>query len=517
MIQRSNLRPPPVPGQGGRRVRLSLGGVAGYVFFVLLAAVPIVFWFGCRIEPRDEKFAVLVRKTGQDLPTGRILAVNEGEKGVQLEVKPEGRYFRNPYVWDWEIHPMTDIPPGRLGVMTRLFGEELSHGKIIATESSKGILPEVLRPGKYRLNPYAYHVEQFDAISIRPGHVGVVTRLIGKDVLSNPSDAELKNDFLVDGDMDSLGKAKGVIADVLDPGTYYLHPYIYSVVEVNLQGQRFEMSGDDVISFLTMDGFTVTVEGTIEFALTREYAALLTHRVGDMDDIVKKVILPRARGFSRIEGSKHPAINFIVGETRQKFQSDLDAHLKERCENWGVDIRSVLVRKIQPPDEIASINREREVAVQDANKYTQQILQAKSRAELVKQEMLAIQNKEKVEADTKRIRAVINAEQGQAVVVIDAERELEVAKVNLAAATFQAEAIMLKAEGQRDAIHVQNVAEAEVLAEQAKAFGSGMELARYLLYQKLGPRIKRILSNDGPEGLGDLFRPFMPTGKEVAP
>ena len=62
----------------------------------------------------------------------------------------------------------------------------------------------------------------------------------------------------------------------------------------------------------SVDGFTVNVEGTIEYALMRDKAALLTHQVGDMDDILKKIVLPKARGFSRIEGSKPPAINFII-------------------------------------------------------------------------------------------------------------------------------------------------------------------------------------------------------------
>ena len=165
---------------------------------------------------------------------------------------------------------------------------------------------------------------------------------------------------------------------MLDPGTYYLNPYLVNVVEVNLQSQRFAMSGDDAITFFTLDGFTVRVEGTIEFNISRDKAALLTHRVGDMDDVLKKIILPRARGFSRIEGSKHPAINFIIGETRQQFQDSLEAHLRQQSEEWGVNIRSVLIRNILPPDEIASVIREREVAVQNARKFEQQIEQARS-------------------------------------------------------------------------------------------------------------------------------------------
>ena len=397
-----------------------------FIPMVVVGAVLMLFvfvWFGCRIEPGAGQIAVLIRKTGENLPAGQVIALTEKQKGIQLDVLSEGRYFRNPYTWSWKIQRILDVPAGKLGVMTRLYGDELPPGEIIAEDDQRGIVQEILRPGKYRINPYAFNVALFDAINIRPGHAGVMTALTGKDVLNNEVPDVDRNTFMVEEGL------KGVLARVLDPGTYYLNPYIYNTVEVNLQSQRFEMSGKDVINFLTMDGFTVTVEGTIEFGIERNEAAFLAHRVGDMDDIIKKLILPRARGFSRIEGSKHPAVNFIVGETRQKFQSDLESHLRAKSKGWGVDIKSVLVRKIIVPDEIASINRDRELAVQDVAKYEQQIVQAKSKAELTKQEMLAIQNREKVEADTKRIRAVIDAEQDQSVRLIAAQKELDVAKV----------------------------------------------------------------------------------------
>jgi regulator of protease activity HflC (stomatin/prohibitin superfamily) len=480
----------------------------GILFIVvMLAVLPVFIWFFCRIEPGPDQIAVLIRKTGTDLPDGQIIATEPGQKGIQLDVLAEGRYFKNPYTWGWEIKRITDIPAGQLGVVTRLYGDDLPSGAILATDGAKGILPDILRPGKYRLNPYALLIEVYDAISIRPGHVGVITSLIGDDVLTSNLPPEHRNTMLVPDN------TKGVLADVLDPGTYYLNPYVVDVVEVNLQSQRYGMSGDDAISFLTLDGFTVTVEGTIEYGLQRDKAALITHRVGDMEDIIKKVVLPRARGFSRIEGSKHPAINFIVGETRQGFQRDLETHLRERCSPWGVDIRSVLVRKIIVPDEIASISRDREIAVQNALKFEQQIAQAKSQAELVRQEMLAIQNKEKVQSDTERIRAVINAQQDQEVRVIAARQQLEVTRLEEEAAALQAEATVKAAEGERDAIRARNEAEAGVLAEQVKAFKDGMTLARYRFYQQAGPRIGSVIASDAPGGLGALFEAFVPAAK----
>ena len=469
-----------------------------------LIVLPVFVWFFCRIEPGAGEIAVLIRKTGAELPDGQIVALTPDQKGIQLDVLSEGRYFKNPYTWGWELHRMTDIPAGQLGVVTRLFGTDLPPGRIMADENTKGIQADILRPGKYRLNPYAYLVEIYDAITIRPGHVGVMVSLIGGDVLQGDLPVEARNTMLVADDI------KGVQAKVIDPGTYYLNPYMVDVVEVNLQSQRYGMSGDDSISFLTLDGFNVTVEGTIEYALQREFAALLTHRVGDMEDIIKKIILPRARGFSRIEGSKHPAINFIVGETRQGFQRDLETHLREKCNPWGVDIKSVLVRKIIVPDEIASISRDREIAVQNALKFEQQIAQAKSQAELVRQEMLAIQNKEKVQSDTERIRAVINAEQDQSVRVIAAEKEREVARLEEQAASLQAEAVLKTAEGERDAVKARNQAEASVLGDQVKAFQSGMTLARYRFYQQVSPRIQSVLSSDQEGGIGSLFESFLP-------
>ena len=62
-------------------------------------------------------------------------------KGVQPDVLPEGRFFRNPYMWDWMIITATDIPAGKFGVLVRKYGKDLPGGKIIAPdETYKGIV-----------------------------------------------------------------------------------------------------------------------------------------------------------------------------------------------------------------------------------------------------------------------------------------------------------------------------------------------------------------------------------------
>jgi hypothetical protein len=161
--------PPPMPPDARFSRRYMPPVFSGQAFLPAFVAFVIVFgplfwWFFCRIEPREDQIAILIHKTGQDLSSGQILALQPKQKGIQLEVLPEGRYFYNPYAWGWKIDRITDIPAGRLGALTRLYGEDFPTNQIIAGEKTKGIIAEVLRPGKYRINPYAYRVEQFDAI-----------------------------------------------------------------------------------------------------------------------------------------------------------------------------------------------------------------------------------------------------------------------------------------------------------------------------------------------------------------
>ena len=63
--------------------------VPAVIAIVLL--ISLFVWYGCRIEPGNGQIAVLIRKTGKNLPQDAILAPSADYKGVQLEVLGEGR------------------------------------------------------------------------------------------------------------------------------------------------------------------------------------------------------------------------------------------------------------------------------------------------------------------------------------------------------------------------------------------------------------------------------------------
>ena len=475
---------------------------------VVLGMLSLWVWYGWRIEPANGQIAVLLKKTGKNLPPDAILAPGPEYKGIQEEVLPEGRYFRNPWTWEWRYVKMVDIPAGKFGVLVRKFGKDLPEGEIIAHSGTRGILRDVLGTGKHRINPYAYEVKLYDDITVKPGHVGVVTELTGDDILApgGAKDPATGSGFLVkDG-------AKGVSPRILKEGTHRLNPFVYSVSIVNIQSQRFELSGADAISFLTLDGFTVNAEGTLEFNLDIDKVALLSHEVGDMDDILQKIVLPAARGFSRIEGSKKNATEFIVGESRQAFQNSLEKYLKDVCKPWGVSLNSVLIRDIFAPQEVAAIIRQRELAVQEGHKIEQQIVQAKSQAELERQKALAAQNSARVAAETKSIQAKIAAEQESVEKIVAAETQLEVAARELKAAQANATAKLTEAEASRRVVEVETKAAADVLKQTVAAYGGEGNYVRAKLYEKTAPKLRDVVTGDSP---GEVFGlPIKATNKE---
>lgn len=208
----------------------------GAAFAAIILGIWIFWqWSFCRFYVGPGEIAVITSKYGTPLPQGQILA-QKGQKGVQEEVLAEGRHFLNPIAYEHEIAPAILVPPGKVGIVTSKVGKDLPADEFLADAGQKGTWRQVLGPGKYRINPVGYKVEIVDAISIPIGYVGVVTSLSGKQT---PEGAFAK-----------IGE-KGIRADILQPGLYYVNPrgFKVDVVEVGVnQVSLLGKTGGNVIT-----------------------------------------------------------------------------------------------------------------------------------------------------------------------------------------------------------------------------------------------------------------------------
>jgi regulator of protease activity HflC (stomatin/prohibitin superfamily) len=455
------------------------------------------------------------------------VAPDAEHKGLQLAVLKEGRYFRNPYFWDWSVYPMIEIPEDKMGIRVRLYGDDLPYGHFVATNANeKGIVKDVLKPGRYainavvrgqernrRLSDYVEIVELHDPVTIPAGFKGVVTNLAGP-IPENPNTLLVEDGF------------RGVQQATLEPGSYYMNPYMYRISAIDCRSQRFNLAENKDMGFPSKDGFWVSLDGIIEFRVNPDKAAevFVTYNdVGnDVDDvtsidqeIIQKIIMPNARSFCRLRGSNSSGRDFIGGETRTAFQSAFQQAIRDTCEQQGIEIVQALITQIYPPQAIAKPVRDREVARQTLRQFQQEKLQQDAEALLAVENALIKQKTALIEADREVVKKVVKANELQQVAVLKANEELEVAKRDLEAAQDKSEAILARKGAEAGVIEFENQANAAGWKRTVEAFsGDGEAFAQYVMYQKLAPGFRSIMTNTADSPLMEVFRTFaQPSGK----
>lgn len=509
-------------GGGSQRGRPQ--GVPTTVVLVILAILPLlvipyVIYTQCRIEVPSKHMAILIKKTGMDIENAAEIAPSAEYRGVQKELFAEGRHYCNPYEYNWIVVPQIEIPEGKLGVRTRLYGDNLPQGDLIAwKDNQKGIVPQVLRPGRYAINAwvvgeakrrggdsYAETIELFEPITIPAGFKGVVT------LLSAPMPDDPNVILVEDG-------RRGVQKTALEPGTYYVNKYVKRINLVDCRSQRFDLGSGEIgtMGFPSKDGFWVTLGGTIEFRVNPEEAARVFVTYNDTtngenidEEIINKVILPNARSFCRLRGSNNSGRDFIQGETRTQFQEDFQEELAATCKSQGIEVIQALIADIRPPEKIAKPVRQRQIAVQTGKQYQQQILQQKAEQELAVEQEMVNRKKDIVTAQQEVVKVVTQAEREQEVAIIEANQRLKVAEYELKAARDMAVAIMARGKAAADVIVFNNQAEAAGWKKSVEAFGGdGGLLARWVLLKKLAPAFRQMMVNTADSPLMDIFNSF---------
>lgn len=480
------------------------------------------FWFVRRVVVPPGNVLVLLKKNGTvSLPGNQVVIPRAPDpknadafkawqekygdcNGILEAVYPEGTYFSfSPFDYEREVLPAAIVPNGKVGVVVKLFGEKLDLGQVLAdpARDQRGPLPFVLQPARYNeySNPFAYEVKILDPVTVDPGHRGVVT-LMAATPARNP------NQYLVEDN------EQGVQRSAQPEGFIYINPFQKRITPISVQSQRFEMTGESGIRFPSSDSFDIKMEGFVEWSIMPDKLPLLYTQYGEGGELLQliedRVILPYARSFSRLVGSRYSARDFIAGDTKLKFQKEFENRMREVCQEQGIEIIQALVRDIIPPDEIKNPINEREVAKQTIRTLEQQIMVAKSSAELATQTELGTQNQKIGDANREVVSVVKQAERDRDVAITKAKQDLAVAQLRLEAAQKQADAVIAKGQAEANIILLNKQAEAEPLRQQVSAFGDGDAFAQYYFYQKVAPSVKSILSNtEGP--FADLFKQFM--------
>jgi len=177
-----------------------------------------------------------------------------------------------------------------------------------------------------------------------------------------------------------------------------------------------------------------------------------------------------------------------------------------------------LITKINPPQQIAQPVRDRQIAIEKRKQFGRQLVQQESEKQLAIEVELNQRKQSLVEAQKKVIQMTTEAQQAQGIALIEANKRLKVAELELQAATDQAAATIARGTADAKVIQFQNEAEAAGWKKAVDAFGgNGEEYARWTMLRKLAPAFRSMMVNTSDSPIMDIFRQYEEQTKPGTP
>lgn len=453
------------------------------VLFYFVAYEGIWKWMFSYVFVEPGNMLVLNAKIGWANPDPENLRVVEpGYKGVQREVLGEGRHFYNPFIYDrMTEYRSAEVGPLEIGTVESKSGKPLPAGDFLVDDMDhKGIWRRVLTPGKWRLNPVAYEVKIQKAVQIQPGFVGCVTALSGE--------------YPPQGQLAKAGQ-RGVRAEILQAGIYYINPYEYKVTEIEVGYRELHLSD---ARFPSKDGFNINLDISVVWGLQPDQVPPLVLHFGSVEDVVAKIIRPQVESICRIEGSKYAAKDFIEGTTRERFQTTFTESLTRVLKEKNLSVVIGLVRTIVVPNEILDPIQQSKVAEEERLTKEQEQATQKIINELENLKADVEKGVREVAADTEKLVAEVQAAGEKQVAEIKAQQELEVALIDRKIAELIAERTRLVGKAEAEVVELKRRAEANKLEQNVAALGGAAAYANYEFATKLSSDFQVFIRYAGP-------------------
>lgn len=458
------------------------------------------------------KVGLVTSKIGTELPEGEFIA-ERGQKGIWRGVLGPGKYRMNPYGYQVTIVDAVSIPIGYVGVMTGLSGEQPPEGQF-AKAHQKGVRSDILQPGLYYVNPKELKV---DVLEIGVNQVSLLGKVGGEVITKAPLASQnaaveaLSQRVLAE----QMEKRKDYVArqaaasPAMDRAHWELSPAdtvnpLPSTSEGRPLPPAMTMSDMAVLSlnqfveFPSRDGFEISLDMTVEFELLPENIAWIYQNYGDLPAVVDKILMPQILSVSRLKGSAYRAKDFIVGEGREKFQTDLTETLARTLAEKRIIIHNALIRHVNVSDQILNPIQNASIALEQdlTNKEKQNT--ARKQAELNTEMTLIEQRREQVAQETSKLRAEIRADQEKQVAETQAETLKRVADIGRQTAGMRAERTRKLGQAQAKVVQMVDGERARGLELKTKAFRDPLAFSMWEFATHLNTNVAINILHAGP-------------------
>jgi len=429
---------------------------AGRAALMTLAASFFVFGLvvGSSVVIDENEVGIVHRQFfGNPLPTGQIIA-RDGEMGPQAEILGPGWHFGYyPFTYQVRIDRVITVPAGQVGFVTARDGQSLPENEMfapawdsaqdmlnpttfLAKGGRRGPQTTILTPGTYRYNTALHEVTAIPALQVAAGTVVVIKSNSG--LRSTPGEGRVD---LVNGVPLVPRDHIGVWAEPLMPGGYYLNSYAYvpTVVKTTQRTYTYQASSsgkppaavraaknapaaasgsdDWSVSVRSKDGFSFPVDVRVACAVEAKNAPYLVALLGNPDAVVQdeqedeklevleaRIILPAVRAIFRNVAETMNALEFVNRRSEieaiatQRITAEL-ARYRVTCD--GVYVGNIHLDASPAGQQLLATQTDREVALNQQKLYEQQKQAEVSRAQFVRAQEEAEQQRQLAAAEYK--------------------------------------------------------------------------------------------------------------------
>ncbi len=180
--------------------------------------------------------------------------------------------------------------------------------------------------------------------------------------------------------------------NVLESGLHVINP-LCEVTTFSIQTENYTMSaksnegqveGDDAIKVLSSDGLEVTIDLSVLYRVNASRAPFILQNIGA--DYESKIVRPVTRTAIRDNAVSYAAVD-LYSTKRQEFQFKINKTISDNFSKNGLEVQQVLIRNVTLPATVRASIESKIQAEQDAQK------------------MQFVLQKERQEADRKRVEA----------------------------------------------------------------------------------------------------------------
>ena len=191
-------------------------------------------------------------------------------------------------------------------------------------------------------------------------------------------------------DNDVLYSGLNVINPIAEVTTFDVKTQNYTMSAVHEEGDK---EGDDAIRVLSADGLEVIIDLSVLFRVKASSAPVILREIGT--DYLQKIVRPVSRTAIRDNAVSYDAVS-LYSSKRDEFQSRIFETINKSFAKRGLELEQLLVRNITLPQSVKASIESKINAEQDAQKMTFVLQKERQEAERKRVEAQGIADYQKI-------------------------------------------------------------------------------------------------------------------------